>query len=297
MKTRQPTMSRRTSLAVMWAAYLWALAVSLSIGLLIPVESPLVKAGIVDLIATVMVFAVSVIFDNSSIYDPYWSVAPIVMTGYWVAWAAGDSGPSLRGLIVLLLVTVWGIRLTVNFLTHWRGMRHEDWRYVGIREKTGRNYWLASFFGIHLFPTVIVFAACLPVFFACTSRSPLGLLDVVAVAVTVAAIVYETVADAQMRASVGSGAGDGTTFRGGLWAYSRHPNYLGEMVFWWGLFLFALAAGSEFWWTFVGPLGVTLLFLRISLPLIETRMAERRSDYRGVQVEVSKLVPRFPKHR
>ncbi len=112
----------------MWTAYLWAFVVALSIGLLIPVESPLVKAGIVDLVATVMVFAVSVIFENSSIYDPYWSVAPIVMTGYWVARAPGEPGANLRGLIVLTLVTVWGIRLTSNFLRYWKGMRHEDWR-------------------------------------------------------------------------------------------------------------------------------------------------------------------------
>lgn len=281
----------------MCAAYLWALVVALSIGLLIPVESPLIKAGIVYLIATVMVFAVSVIFDNSSVYDPYWSVAPIVMTGYWLARAPEDPSANLRGLIVFTLVTVWGIRLTSNFLSHWKGMQHEDWRYEGIRKKTGGNYWLVSFFGIHLFPTVIVFAACIPVFFACVTRRPPGVMDVVAVGVTVIAIVIETVADAQMRRAVASGACDGSTFRGGLWAYSRHPNYLGEMMFWWGMYLFGLAAGLEFWWTFFGPLGVTVLFLSVSIPMIETRMVERRSDYRRIQTEVSKLVPWFPKHR
>ena len=290
-------MSSRTSLSVMWAADLWAVAVSFTIGFQLPVASPLVKAGIVDVIATVMIFAISVIFNNSSIYDPYWSVAPVVMTGYWVLQVPGDLTVSLRGIIVFLLVALWGIRLTGNFLKHWKGMQHEDWRYVDFRERTGRFYWVVSFFGFHLVPTLIVFAGCVPIYYACTTRSSLGVIDVVAIAVILSAIAIETVADTQMRAAVAAGEHDGTTFRGGLWAYSRHPNYLGEIMFWWGMYIFALAADPGSWWTVFGPFGVTLLFLLVSLPLIETRMIERRSDYREIQAEVPKLVPWFPRRR
>ncbi len=279
----------------MWAAYLWAVAVSLAIGSQLPVASPLVKAGIVDLVATVMIFAVSVIFDNSSIYDPYWSLAPIAMTGYWLVRSPGDPADNWRGVIVLLLVAVWGVRLTANFLAHWRGMRHEDWRYADFREKAGRFYWVVSFFGFHLVPTVIVFAGCVPIYYACTTRGSLGAMDVVATVVTLAAITIETVSDAQMRAAAAAGKVDGTTFRGGLWAYSRHPNYFGELMFWWGMYLFGLAADTGYWWTVFGPLGVTVLFLTVSLPLIEARMMKRRSDYRQVVAEVAKLVPRLPK--
>jgi len=290
-------MSRKTGLSVMWAAYLWAIAIALTIGSQLPVASPLIKAGIVDLIATVMIFAISVVFDNSSIYDPYWSVAPIVMTGYWVLSASGDEIASLRGVVVLFLVAAWGIRLTVNFIAHWKGMQHEDWRYEEYREKAGRLYWVVSFFGFHLIPTVIVFAGCVPIYFACTSRIALGAMDAVAVVITLAAVVVETVADAQMRAAQATGEYDSATFRGGIWAFSRHPNYLGEIMFWWGMYFFGLAADLGYWWTIFGPLGVTVLFLVVSLPLIETRMVERRADYREVQAEVSKLVPWFPKRR
>ncbi len=202
-------MSRKTSLSVMWAAYLWAIAIALTIGSQLPVDSPLVKAGIVDLIATVMIFAISVIFDNSSIYDPYWSVAPIVMTGYWVLSAPGDLAANRRALVVFVLVAVWGVRLTMNFLTHWKGMHQEDWRYVEFREKAGRFYWAVSFVGIHLVPSVIVFAGCVPIYSACSTGGPMGVMDVVAGVVTLSAIVIETVADAQMRAAVARG-GDGT---------------------------------------------------------------------------------------
>lgn len=293
MTTRQPAMSRGTSLAVVWGAYLWAAAISLTVGSMLPIASPLVRAGIVNLVATMLIFAVSVIFDNSSVYDPYWSVAPIALTGYWVLSASGDDVANPRGVIVFALVALWGTRLTLNFFAHWKGMQHEDWRYEAYREKAGRFYWVVSVFGFHLIPTVIVFAGCVPIYYACTNPSALGTMDGVAAVVTLAAIIVETVADAQMRAAAATGEFVNSTFRGGLWAYSRHPNYFGEVVFWWGMFLFALGADAAYWWTVFGPLGVTVLFLVVSLPLIEDRMIERRDDYSEVQAEVSKLIPWF----
>lgn len=287
-------MSRRTSLAVIWAAYLWTIAVSWAVGSFLPIESPLIKAAVIDLIAMVMVFAFSVIFNNSSFYDPFWSVAPVFLAGYWtmVGWDA--SGGNTRAVTVMILVTLWGVRLTANFLTRWRGMRDEDWRYEGYRERAGRGYWLLSFFGFHVTPTIIVFAACVPVYFACTRDRPFGAIDIVATVVTLLAIIIETVADAQVRSAAAEGGFSDTTFRGGLWKYSRHPNYFGEVVFWWGLYFFALGADTGLWWTIFGPLSVTLLFLTVSLPLIEDRMRRGRSDYEQVRAQVSALVPWFP---
>jgi len=289
--------SRSTSLALIWGSYLWTLVVAGSIGWLLPIESALIKAGVVDLIATVMIFAISAIFDNSSVYDPYWSVAPVVMVGYWVWRGSGDSDTDWRAAIVLSLVAIWGIRLTWNFIRHWRGLDHEDWRYAAYREQGRTIYWLVSFFGFHLVPTLVVFAACVPVFFAVNGGGGMGLIDGLAIVVTGAAIGIETVADAQMRAFTAAGKGRGSTFRGGLWAASRHPNYFGEILFWWGLYLFALGADTGNWWTVFGPIGVTVLFLAVSLPLIETRMRQRRDDYEQVQKEISRLVPWFPKKR
>jgi len=288
-------MSRRTSLAVIWAAYLWTTAVSWAIGSFLPVDSPLAKAAVIDVAATVMVFAFSVIFNNSSFYDPFWSIAPIFLAGYWtmVGWSASDS--NVRAVVVMMLVVLWGVRLTMNFLTRWRGMRDEDWRYEGFREKAGSAYWVVSFFGFHLVPTIIVFAACVPVYFACTSGRSFGVLDVIATVLTLIAIVIETVADAQMRSAVAHGEMSDTTFRGGLWRYSRHPNYFGEMLFWWGLYLFALGVDAGLWWTIFGPVGVTALFLFVSLPLLEDRMRQRRPDYEQTCAEISSIIPWPPK--
>ena len=101
----------------------------------------------------------------------------------------------------------------------------------------------------------------------------------------------------QMRSALAHGEMSDTTFRGGLWRYSRHPNYFGETLFWWGLYLFALGVDTGLWWTIFGPLGVTALFLFVSLPLIEDRMRKRRPDYEDVRLEVSAFIPWIPKRR
>jgi steroid 5-alpha reductase family enzyme len=290
-------MSRRTSLAVLWAAYLWTAAVCWAVSDFLPVESPLVLAAVIDLIATLMIFVFSAIFDNSSVYDPFWSVAPVGLAGFWLVSGWSPEEINWRALAAVALVILWGARLTWNFLSGWGGMQHEDWRYAGFRDTTGRAYWLVSLFGFHLVPTVIVFTACLPVYVSCTRSGPIGVMDLAAIVVTVSGIAIEAVADAQLRAAVRSGGAGTRTFRGGLWKFSRHPNYFGEIVFWWGLVLFALGVGLEYWWTAAGASAVTVLFLLVSLPLIETRMASRRADYGQVVAETSRLVPLPPRNR
>ncbi len=287
------TRSRANSLFIMASVYAFVIAVSIYIGGILPIASPLVKAGVVDLIATLMIFAFSVTFDNSSMYDPYWSVAAIVFVGYWSIPGNATENLTPRTVLVISLLTLWGIRLTYNFLKHWQGLHHEDWRYAEFRDRSKMTYWLVSFLGFHFFPTVIVFVASVPIFHAIASTTTINIIDVIAGIVTMLAILIEATADAQMRAFVKSGA-EGT-FRGGLWAYSRHPNYFGEVLFWWGMFLFAIAAATANWKFIFGPLAVTMLFLTVSLPLIEKRMKTKHRDYQQICREVSILIPWFPK--
>ena len=81
----------------------------------------------------------------------------------------------------------------------------------------------------------------------------------------------------------------------GLWAYSRHPNYFGEITFWWGLCIFAYAAAPEAWWAYIGAAAITVMFWFISVPLIETRMLKKRPHYREHQKRISKIIPWFPR--
>ncbi len=148
---------------------------------------------------------------------------------------------------------VWAVRLTGNWLRRWRGLADEDWRYAGYR-RLGAGYWPVSFLGFHLMPTVIVFIACVPMSFslASTARS-LGLLDAAAIVITAAAIAMESVADQQLRRFMTSPRAPRDILDSGLWALSRHPNYFGEVLFWWGIWLFGVAAHPSSWWTIAGP--------------------------------------------
>jgi steroid 5-alpha reductase family enzyme len=283
--------ARRTGIAVCLVVYVLAAGAALAAARLMHGAHPLAVAGTADVAATAVVFAASLACDNSSLYDPYWSVAPLPLALYW---AAGHQAPPLRRVLVLLLVGAWAVRLTWNWLRGWSGLAHEDWRYVDLRAQSGRAYWLVSLLGIHLFPTAIVLAGCLPVWVAVGAGSrPPGPLDVLAAAVTAGAILIEAVADEQLRRFRATAGAGGRTLRTGLWARSRHPNYFGETAFWWGLFLFALAADPGRWWVVVGPLAITLMFLFVSIPMIDRRMLARRSDYAAVMAAVPSLVPRL----
>jgi len=295
--TASETKPASRTLAFAWVvgAYIIGGVVALGVGWALRSAHPLVVAAGADLAGTVVIFAFAVIFDNSSFYDPYWSVAPIFLVGYFFVVGGGDV--SVRAAILMGLVCLWGCRLTYNWARGWSGLGHEDWRYRDIRGWSGRFYWPASFLAIMLLPTILVFGGCLSVWATLTAGGatrPFGAVDLAATAVVGLAIFIEATADKQLLAFVRSRPDPEAIMDAGLWAYSRHPNYFGEVVFWWGLFLFALAAAPGRWWVISGPVAITALFLFVSIPLIDRRMLERRSGYAAHCGRVSRLVPWFP---
>jgi steroid 5-alpha reductase family enzyme len=197
---------------------------------------------------------------------------------------------------VIALVAAWGARLTFNWARGWHGLDHEDWRYLDLQAKTGRLYWLVSFAGIHMMPTVWVFLGCLSAYAAVAAGDrPIGPLDAVAACVTAGAIWLEARADRELRAFRMARREAGELLSTGVWAWSRHPNYFGEMSFWWGIYLFGLSAAPTWWWTLVGPLSITLMFRFISLPMMETRMLERRPSFARYRATTPLVVPRPPR--
>lgn len=285
--------------AFLWIAiaYLAAGIVALVVGIALAGRHPITIAAGADLAATLAVFAFSVAFRNSSFYDAYWSVAPLAIA-FWFGLAPGsEAAPLARQLLVIALVALWAVRLTANWARGWTGLHHEDWRYVEIRAKTGALYWLASLAGIHVFPTVIVFLGCLPLWPAlATGPRPLGLIDAFAALVTVAGIALEFFADEELRRFRLSNPPREAICETGLWRLSRHPNYLGEMLFWWGLALFSLAAAGVVWWAWLGALAITAMFRFSSLPMMERRMLERRPAYAERQNRVPLVLP-WPRPR
>ncbi|MFT4571743.1 MAG: steroid 5-alpha reductase family enzyme [Hyphomicrobiaceae bacterium] len=274
-------------------AYAVATAVAVAVAVFFSDRHPLFIIAAADVAATCVIFAFSMRHNNSSFYDPYWSVIPPVVAVYLALLPEAIGASSLRTALVVTLVSAWAIRLTYNWWRGWTGLDHEDWRYVNIRNKSGSAYPLASFAGIHMFPTVIVFAGMVPLWPALvTGTQPFGLLDIAAVVVTGGAIAIEAIADSQLSEFRRSSAPKGTILQTGLWKYSRHPNYFGEASFWWGLFLFGLAAGdTNVAWSGAGALAITIMFWFVSIPLLDNRSLERREGYAAHMATVSSFIP------
>lgn len=278
-------------------AYGTAAAVGLGAGWvtqqLLPIEAPWISIAAGGVAATTTVFAFSVAWDNSSVYDPFWSVAPMIYAPA-LAFGVNSRAPLARRLLVVSLVEAWGARLTYNWARGWTGMRHEDWRYVDLRAKTGPLYWPTSFAGLHMMPTAMVLLGCLPLVPALISgERPLGWRDALAFAVTAGAIALEATADEQLRRFRLTNDTPGKILNEGLWAHSRHPNYLGEIGFWWGLAMFGAAARPGSRWRAAGALAITGLFKLASIPMIDARSKERRPGYADHMKRVPALIPRL----
>lgn len=291
-----PADRRSRGLAALAVAYAAALAAALAVAWALRGRHPILVAAAADAAATVVVFAFSVLHDNSSIYDPYWSVAPLPIALYWASLADG-AGSGLRRAWVLAIVCAWGVRLTANQLARWGGLGDEDFRYVELRARSGRWYWPLSLAGVHLLPTIWVFLGLLAAFPALAGPGrEWNALDAAAVGVAGGAVLLEAVADRQLRRFVRDRRDPAAVLDSGVWALSRHPNYLGEILFWWGLFLSGVAAAPGWAWTMVGPLAITLLFVFVSVPWMDRRMAARHPAWVERLRTVPALVP-WPRRR
>ncbi|WP_211349296.1 DUF1295 domain-containing protein [Nocardioides litoris] len=248
-----------------------------------------------DLVATLVVFAGSRFLGNSSCYDAYWSVLPPLLVAYWWV-AAHPDVDGLRNGLVVGVVVLWAVRLTANWAWAWPGLHHEDWRYPMLRERAGRAEGVVDLAAIHVVPTLQVFAGLLPAYVALTAPGrPVGWLDVVALVVGLGAVLLELVADVQMHRFARTKR-PGQVMDRGLWAWSRHPNYLGELCFWASLLLFGLAASpGDWWWMPIGLVLMSAMFLGASIPMMERRSLERRPSYQEVIDRVPMLLPRPPR--
>ncbi|MCZ0729407.1 DUF1295 domain-containing protein [Mycolicibacterium iranicum] len=285
-------MGKSRSLAIVTVAYVLAVAAAAAWLIWGPSTGRLwLDTFIADVVATVVVFGFSRAYRNSSFYDAYWSVIPPLLLFYW--WY--ESGVmTLSTWLMAVLVTVWAVRLTGNWVYAFPGLHHEDWRYPMFRERAGKFAFVADLVAIHLIPTVQVFLGMLPVYVALTTRDiRLPWLTVLAFLVGMAAVALEFAADAQMHRFVANKR-PGEVMDRGLWSWSRHPNYFGEFGFWFALALFGIAASPGSWWVLVGAAAMLAMFLGASIPMMEARSLERRPGYQAVIDRVSRFVPRPP---
>lgn len=252
--------------------------------------SPLWKAAIADVVATIVVFCFSVIYRNSSLYDPYWSVAPPLIAFYWM-YQFKDSHFAAQTLM-LIVIFIWATRLTLNWARGWQGLHHEDWRYKMLRDKNPSVYWLTNFAGIHLFPTVMVFLGMVPVFYFMKQVQIISLTTKIGAVISLLGVILEYIADEQMR-NFKKHSTPNSFIDIGIWRYSRHPNYFGEVLFWFGLWVMAIGVNFSLWFTAFGWVAMLLMFLFVSIPMMEKRNLQHKPGYDLYQKNVSVFFPWF----
>ena len=239
---------------------------------------------VADVAATVFTFAFSLIFRNASVYDPYWSVQPPVIL---VAFAVGRELTAL-GVLLLAAVSFWGIRLTANWAYTFANLCHQDWRYTMLKEKTGIFYPIINFVGIHMVPTLVVYGCILPAVYALREGLAANVGSVLFLCLSLGAAIMQGIADIQMHQF--RKHRDGTFIRRGLWKYSRHPNYLGEILMWWGVGLSVICAAPDAWWLAAGAVANTVLFLAVSIPMADGRQS-RKEGFADYKKQTRMLLP------
>ncbi|KAK3145371.1 hypothetical protein QOZ80_4AG0328190 [Eleusine coracana subsp. coracana] len=265
---------------------------------------PLLLANVLFFLnVNVLFWLVGLILSNHWLIDLYWTVIPVMLLHYYQGHPASEAD-TVRSAVAVALTWVWSVRLTHNYLRRegWELGKREDWRFNEMRSQYGKTWWWMSFFAVYLSQQVFLIGICLPMHAIHSSNQPWGIWDLVAAATCIAGIVIAHFADTQLHKFVSwnqklKKLGEPTipTLEDGLWRYSRHPNYLGEQLWWWGLYLFAWNLGQG--WMFVGPLVNSLCLGYVTL-LVERRMLKqehRAQAYRMYQKRTSVWIPWFRK--
>jgi steroid 5-alpha reductase family enzyme len=188
--------TRLVSFIIVLAVYIFSFFISFLVFNLFNNIHILLATLLSDVAVTLVVWVFGIIFSNSSLYDPYWSVAPLIIVPFWI-FSAGNSF-SLFEILLFTAIFLWGIRLTVNWAKRWKGLSHQDWRYIKLKKDNPRLWFLTNLIGINLMPTLIVFMALIPAYFGIVSEGTLSILTIMGFAICVASVFIQAVADFQM---------------------------------------------------------------------------------------------------
>jgi len=279
-------LSRAASIAVITLIYaIAAVAGIITFKEVLPSIHEIPALLLADVIATIVVWLFGLLYKNVSVYDPYWSVAPPVMFTLWAVYKGCWNAP-----VILLLVAVWywGIRLTGNWAYTFKGLAHEDWRYTRYRETLSPAlFQLTNLFGLNMMPTLLVFVCMLPGFGLFQASGNTGILTWVGFLICILAATLQLLADTQSHRF--RAAHPGQVCDIGLWKGGRHPNYFGEIMIWWGIWvMYASFYGID--WLVLAPLAMTALFLFISIPMMERRQLENKPGYAAYRSHTRLLI-------
>ncbi len=239
-----------------------------------------------------LVWVASLVREDASLVDRFWGAGIVLLALVYQGWV----GAPAHGWWMVALVALWGVRLSLHLT--WRSWgAGEDPRYRALREASAQGWAWRSLATVFWLQGVVSWVIAMPALYAIYHgslgmwTSPLGVIGVSAFAL---GWLYESVADWQLLRFKARAAQDGQVCQSGLWRFSRHPNYFGEMVLWWGVWAIAAAAGG--WWMVFSPLLVTLLLARVTgVPLLERNLYEHRPAYADYARRTNALIPGPPR--
>ena len=256
-----------------------------------PVTSILAASAAVVAVYMTGAWLVSLRLRDASVADVFWGPGFALVA----ILSAVLSPPSPRGVLLAALASVWGLRLALHIGARWRKKKEEDRRYQVMRAGWGDRFPLASLFTVFLLQGVLLWVVSLPLQAgaALGAGHPLGPLDAMGVLLFAVGLGFEAVGDAQLARFLADPASRGRVMETGLWRFTRHPNYFGDALLWWGLGLLGAATGA--WWCLVGPALMTFLLVRVSgVSLLEKDIAGRRPDYVAYVRRTSGFLPLPP---
>jgi steroid 5-alpha reductase family enzyme len=245
--------------------------------LLLTTGLPFIPGLLVSVFAFTALWVVSLVLENASIVDVFWGIGFIIVA--WFYTATVPETATFRGLLSSILVTVWGLRLALHV-----GFRNagagEDFRYRKWRQEAGSNFWWISYFKVFLLQSVILWVVSSPLLLSQLEHdgAPFGLFEFAGVGLWVIGFLFESVADWQLARFKRNPDNQGRILRSGLWSLSRHPNYFGEALLWWGFGLMAIPTGGLL--AAVGPVMITFLLLKVSgVSMLDAALVDRRPGY------------------
>ncbi len=232
-------------------------------------------------------FVVSLLKKRNDVADVAWGLGFVLMA--WVSYFISDDS-GVRGLLVGTLVSIWGLRLAWHIHGRNKG-RAEDYRYLAWRKEWGKWFYIRSYFQVYLLQGLFLFLIVTPVLLVNKSAgAEFGILDAIGVAVWLVGFYFEAVGDAQLARFIRNPYNKGKVMQSGLWAYTRHPNYFGEVTQWWGLWLVALSVPNG-WLGIIGPITITFLILKVSgIPMLEKEM-EENPEFAEYKKKTSVFIP------
>jgi steroid 5-alpha reductase family enzyme len=239
-----------------------------------------------------LLWIVSVKIRDASIVDMVWGLGFVVIA--WIAAFMGTGATSRRALMVAM-VTLWGFRLSAYLM--WRNLgKVEDYRYQAMRREYGDRFALVSLFRVFMLQPFVMWLVSFPVQGALVAPEPisLGWLDLLGFSFWAVGMFFEAVGDAQLARFKADPQNKGKVMDRGLWRYTRHPNYFGDFMVWWGIYFVALPTISA-WWTIFGPALMSFFLMRVSgVPLLEQSLRKNRPGYEEYMRKTSAFFPRPP---